>query len=52
MAMRKYQSVEKTEILDEEDHSKLSKSLKKFGKKRVSELPEDERKEILDTLDK
>ena len=52
MAMRKYQKVEKAQVLDEEEHQKLGKALQKTGKKSVAELDEGDRKEVLESLDK
>ncbi len=52
MSFRKYQSVEKTEVLSEEEHKQVESKLHKLGKTSMTELDEDERKELSDSLDK
>jgi hypothetical protein len=43
MTMRKYQSVEKTEVVSPEGHDKIAADLKKVGKTSAAELTDAER---------
>jgi CheY binding len=47
--MRKYQSVEKAEVLPEKDQDKISENLHTLGKTSARELSDEERKFVLDT---
>ena len=47
MAFKKYQAVEKTNLLSKDEHRKVRKFLRKTGKRSVSELS-DEEKTLLD----
>jgi hypothetical protein len=51
MAFKKFQSVEKAEVVSKEDHAKIGKALRREGKKAVHELDEDERKKLANSLD-
>jgi hypothetical protein len=46
MAFRKYQSVEKTRVLTEGQHSRVGQFLHKLGKRSASDLTEEERKAL------
>lgn len=47
MAMRKYQSVEKTEVLPPQEQQKISSDLHAIGKTSAKELTEEERQKLL-----
>jgi len=51
MGFRKYQSVEKTDVLSEDDHKKVEAKLHKLGKTSMTELDEDERNSLVAGLD-
>jgi len=50
MGMRKYQSVEGAEIVNQEDHDRIASSLKKLGKKSVQELSDSEKARFAQSL--
>lgn len=52
MGFRKYQSVERADVLTKEEHKKVEAELHKFGKTSMTELDEDELKEVNESLDK
>lgn len=45
--MTKYQSVERAEILSEEEQARINQGLRRLGKKSAQDLTEDERKRLL-----
>lgn len=47
MALRKYQSVEKAEVLTPTDQTKISENLHKLGKTSAVDLTDEERKVVL-----
>lgn len=49
MAMRKYQSVEKTQVLPPAEQERISTNVHKLGKTSASELTDEERRKALDT---
>lgn len=51
MAIRKYQSVEKSEVVSKEGHEKIASALRKEGKKAVHELDEEQRKKLTRQVD-
>lgn len=48
MAFRKFQSVEKSEILPQGQQEKISSELHKLGKTSVRDLTDEERRKALD----
>lgn len=46
--LRKYGTPEKGEVLDEKEHKKIWDKLKSLGKKSVSELSEEDKKDAED----
>jgi hypothetical protein len=48
MAMRKYQSVEKTEVLPPKEQQAISSGLHAIGKTSARDLSEEERRRALD----
>lgn len=46
MAFRKYQSVEKSDVVSREGHDAIKDELKRTGKTRVSDMDEDEKKSV------
>jgi hypothetical protein len=51
MAMRKYQSVEKTQVLSPEEQTKVSENLHKLGKTSARGLTDEERAAFKTALD-
>jgi hypothetical protein len=49
MAFRKYQSVEKTEVLPPKEQQKISSGLHAIGKTSAKNLDEEERRRVLDS---
>lgn len=49
---RKYQAVEKSDVLSKTDHTKVESHLKKMGKTSVADLDEDERVQLSKQLEK
>ncbi len=49
MSLRKYQSVEKTEVLSPSEQAKVSANLHKLGKTSAVDLTDEERRKALDT---
>jgi hypothetical protein len=49
MAMRKYQSVEKTEVLPPKEQQKIASNLHKLGKTSAKDLDEEDRRKAFDT---
>jgi hypothetical protein len=49
--MRKYTGVEKTEILSAEKHGAINRVIKRFGKTSVRQLSDDERVELMKSLE-
>ncbi len=47
MAMRKYQTVEKADVLPPKEQQAISNSLHKLGKSSARDLSEEERKSLL-----
>jgi hypothetical protein len=47
MGMTKYQSVERAEVLSEEEQARINQGLRRLGKTSVQDLSEDERKRLL-----
>ena len=47
MSMRKYQSVEKTEILPRSEQDRVSSELHKLGKTSARDLTDEERAKVL-----
>lgn len=55
MSLRKYQSVEETEVLPPEEHEQISAELSKTGKHSITELSDEERQSLTvltDTLNR
>lgn len=52
MSFKKYQKVEKSSVLSKDGHKHVEGALRKLGKRSVSELDEDERKNLTNSLDK
>jgi hypothetical protein len=52
MAFRKFNKVEKTDILPRKQVNAISDTLRRLGKKSMSDLTEEERKELGKKLDK
>lgn len=48
MAMTKYQSVEKAEVLTPDEHRRIETGLRHLGKTSAQDLSEDQRKQVLD----
>lgn len=48
MGLRKYQSVEKTEVLPPSEQQKISQNLHSLGKTSAKNLSEEERRKALD----
>jgi hypothetical protein len=48
MGFRKFQSVEKTEVLPPSEQQKISENLHKIGKTSAKDLSEEERRKALD----
>jgi hypothetical protein len=51
MAFRKYQKVEKTDVVSPEGHDRIADALEKIGKTSAADLNEDERKQVSEALD-
>lgn len=51
MGFKKYQKVESSEVVTPEGHKLIESTLKKEGKTSVSQLDEDERKDLTEKLD-
>lgn len=49
MALRKYQSVEKAQVLPPSEQKAISSNLHSIGKTSAAKLSEDERRKALDT---
>lgn len=47
MTLTKYQSVERAEILSEEEQLRINQGLRRLGKASAKDLAEDERKRLL-----
>jgi hypothetical protein len=52
MAFRKYQKVEDSNVLSQEQHETIEAGLNKTGSKSVADLPEDERRELVNEVNK
>jgi hypothetical protein len=50
--LRKYQSVEQTEIVSPKGHQAIESELRKVGKTSVSQLDEDQRNALNERLEK
>jgi len=50
MSFRKYQSVEKSDVVSREGHAAIRDELHKTGKKRVSDMDENEKKAVSSRL--
>lgn len=51
MSFRKFQSVEKTDVVSPEDHQRISKEMHRVGKTSMRELDENERQQVTEALD-
>jgi hypothetical protein len=51
MAFRKYQKVERTDVVSPEGHDAIANSLHRIGKTSAASLNEDERKQVTDALE-
>lgn len=51
MALRKYMSTEKTDVLSDAEHKQVESNLHKLGKKSGAGLSESERKKAFTQLD-
>jgi hypothetical protein len=49
MSLRKYQSVEKADVLPREQQQAIREGVTRLGKTSARELSEDERRKVLDT---
>ena len=49
--LRKYQSVEKTEVVSPEGHDKIAENLQKTGKTSMADMTADERQQVSEALD-
>jgi surface antigen len=49
MGLRKYQSVEKAQVLPPSEQKAISNGLHSLGKTSAAKLSEDERRKVLDT---
>lgn len=52
MGFKKYQKVEKSDVLSPQEHDQLQENLKKVGKTSARDLNDDERRQVLDAIDK
>ena len=52
MGFRKFQSVEKTDVLSDEEHGKIKNALKKLNKTSAKQLTDEEREKLSQLLDK
>ena len=52
MAFRKYQKVERQEVLSKDNHKRIGSFLKRFGKTSASELTDEQREELQKQLAK
>lgn len=52
MAFKKYQKVEKSDVLSPAEHKQVEENLHKVGKTSARDLNDEERAEVLDKLDK
>ena len=50
MTLRKYQSVEKTDVLSQDEHKQVESNLHKLGKKSAAGLGEVDRKKVFRQL--
>lgn len=48
--MKKYQKVERADILSPQEHDTVEQELRKVGKTSMRNLDEDERKQVTDAL--
>jgi len=51
MAFRKYQKVEKSQVVSPEGHDVIGGQLARFGKTSAKDLSEEERQQVTDALD-
>jgi hypothetical protein len=51
MGFKKYQSVEKTEVVSKQGHAAIADELRKTGKTSVGEMSDSERATVSDRLD-
>ncbi len=51
MAFKKYQSVEKTEVVSPEGHERISSALEKTGSHSMADLNDAQREQVTDALD-
>lgn len=49
MSLRKYQSVEKVEVLSPKEQEKIAANLKKLGKTSAVDLSSEDRRRVLDS---
>lgn len=52
MAFKKYQKVERSDVLSPQEHKTVEANLHKVGKTSMQNLDEEERKQVTDALDK